>query len=102
MGVDRQYNVVSVVTDKWSDDANGELLEENNCWLRITRKNDFFGLHYSTDGKIWRFVRAFGIDMNTSISIGFGIQAPAGDHCNESIEELSVSNTPVQNFRDGS
>jgi len=102
LGVDQRYNVVSVITNKWSDDANGELLKGNNCWLRITRKNYSFGLHYSMDGTVWRFVRAFGMDMNDSISIGFGIQAPKGDNCNGIIEELSVSNNPVQNFRNGS
>lgn len=103
LGVDeKSYNAVSVITDKWSDDANGELLSANNCWLRITRKNNFFGLHYSTDGSVWRFVRAFGMDMNKSIAMGFGIQAPKGDNCKGIIEELSVSNIPVENFRNGS
>lgn len=102
LGVDQRYNAVSVITDKWSDDANGELLDGNNCWLRITRKNNFFGLHYSINGTNWRFVRAFGMEMNKSISIGFGIQSPKGDHCKGIIEEMSVSNIPVENFRNGS
>lgn len=102
LGVDQKYNVVSVISDKWSDDANGELLEGNCCWLRITRKNDFFGLHYSVDGKKWRFVRAFGFKLNKSIKAGFGIQSPKGNNCNGSIEKVSLSNSPVKNFRDGS
>lgn len=102
LGVDGSYNVVSVITNKWSDDANGELLWDNNCWLRISRKNDFFGLHYSEDGTKWRFVRAFGMKMHKSVSIGFGIQSPKGENCEGIIEELSVSNVPIDNFRDGS
>ena len=102
LGVDRRYNVVSVITNSWSDDANGELLEGNSCWLRITRKNDFFGLHCSMNGQVWRFVRAFGLDMNQSVAIGFGIQAPTGDNCHGTIENLSVSSIAVQDFRNGS
>lgn len=101
LGVDKKYNVVSVITDNWSDDANGELLDDNRCWLRITRKSNFFGLHYSIDGTAWRFVRAFGMEMNKSISIGFGIQSPKGDNCLGIIEEFSISNIPVDNFRNG-
>ncbi|AZQ62460.1 DUF1349 domain-containing protein [Flammeovirga pectinis] len=102
LGVDKKYNVVSVITNNWSDDANGEILEGNNCWLRITRKNNFFGLHYSIDGIKWRFVRAFGMEMDKSVSIGFGIQSPKGDNCIGIIEELKVSDIPVDNFRNGS
>lgn len=102
LSVDMRYNVVSVITDKWSDDANGELLDGNNCWLRISRKNNFFGLHYSVNGTNWRFVRAFGLEMTKSVSVGFGIQSPKGDNCNGIIEELTVSNIPVDNFRNGS
>ncbi len=51
IGVDTTYNVISVITDNWSDDANGELLPSNICWLRINRKGDFWGLHYSLDGE---------------------------------------------------
>lgn len=101
LGVDQCYNVVSVITDKWSDDANGELLPSNNCWLRITRKDDFFGLHYSQDGKVWRFVRAFGMEMSKSISVGFGIQPPKGNDCNGIVKDFSISNIPIENFRNG-
>jgi len=102
LSVDKQYNVVSVITNEWSDDANGELLSSNECWLRITRKKDFFGLHYSENGEKWRFVRAFGLKMSPSVAVGFGIQAPKGDVCKGSITELSITNTIVDNFRNGS
>ena len=32
LGVDKRYNVVTVITDKWSDDANGELLTSNEVY----------------------------------------------------------------------
>ena len=42
---------VSVVTNTWSDDANNELVPTSECYLRITRKGDVFGMHYSLDGQ---------------------------------------------------
>jgi regulation of enolase protein 1 (concanavalin A-like superfamily) len=102
LGVDRNYNVVSVITAPWSDDANGELLSTGKCWLRITRKDDFWGLHYSTDGLKWRFVRAFGLGLGKNVMIGFGIQAPVGADCSGKVTAITLSDKSVVNFRDGS
>jgi regulation of enolase protein 1 (concanavalin A-like superfamily) len=102
LGVDGSYNVVSVITDQWSDDANGELIGDNKCFLRITRKNDFWGLHYSLDGSQWRFVRAFGLKLNEKVMVGFGIQAPVGEDCRGRVSALTLSTDSVKNFRDGS
>lgn len=100
-GVDQQYNAVSVITDGTSDDANGELLESGKCWLRITRKENFWGLHHSTDGKKWRFVRCFGMEMNTGIAVGFGIQNPMGGGCEGLVKNIEMTGSAVADFRDG-
>ena len=101
-GVDTAYNVVSVITNNWSDDANGELISTNKCWLRITRKGDFWGLHYSADGIRWRFVRCFGLDLPSTVKVGFGIQAPLGDDCEGKLDFITLSDDSIENFRDGS
>lgn len=100
--VDTKYNVVSVITDKWSDDANGELLISGECWLRITRKENYWGLHFSTDGFTWRFVRAFGLALAQPSMVGFGIQSPVGDNCTGEITDIKLIPEYVSNFRDGS
>lgn len=100
--VDTQYNVVSVITDKWSDDANGELLTSGECWLRITRKGDYWGLHFSLDGITWRFVRAFGLALEQPSMVGFGIQSPVGDNCSGVITNLKLVSGFVSDFRNGS
>ncbi|MDH4462056.1 MAG: hypothetical protein QE277_11570, partial [Flectobacillus sp.] len=41
------YNVVSVITDNWSDDTNGELIPSNKCWF----SGFFYGLSF--DSKIF-------------------------------------------------
>ncbi|TCD02120.1 DUF1349 domain-containing protein [Pedobacter frigidisoli] len=102
LGVHITYNVVSVITNDWSDDANGELLPANKCWLRITRKGNFWGLHYSLTGKKWIFVRCFGLDLPPSVKVGFGIQAPVGDNCQGVLDGILISNKAIENFRDGS
>lgn len=102
LGVDKACNVVSVITDNWSDDANGELIPSNECWLRITRKGDFWGLHYSMDGNKWRFVRCFGLDLSPAVKVGFGIQAPFGDNCEGRIDFITLTNESIKDFRDGS
>lgn len=101
LGADQQYNAVSVITDAWSDDANGELVTSNNAWLRITRKKNFWGLHYSSTGNDWRFVRAFGLALIPKLSVGFGIQAPQSDSCSGEVVDFCVTGTPIENFRDG-
>ncbi len=98
---ENMFNVVSVITETYSDDANGELLPQNNAWLRITRKGDIWGLHYSLDGKKWRFVRTFGMKLSPVLQVGFGVQCPKGDTCESIIESVSVSDIPVSDFRSG-
>jgi regulation of enolase protein 1 (concanavalin A-like superfamily) len=82
------------------DDSNGELLPSNICWLRINRKGDFWGLHYSLNGEQWRFIRCFGLDLPSIVKVGFGIQAPLGDKCEGKLDFITFSDQSVKNFRD--
>jgi len=43
--------VVSVVSNPFSDVVNGELLCSSDGHLRITRRGDEFAMHFSRDGK---------------------------------------------------
>jgi uncharacterized protein len=88
LGTDSQYTVVSAVSDPWSDDANGELIESNQCWLRIMRIGDLFGLHYSLDNNVWRFVKTFGMDMSQIPMVGFGVQSPNSNGCETLIKDF--------------
>ena len=96
-----EVSVVSVVTNSWSDDANGELLEEPECHLRLTRKGDIFGMHYSLDGKVWRFVRTFGMAMPETIMVGIHAQAPFVGGCSARFASFEISPEPVADFRSG-
>lgn len=102
LGMDYKYNVISVVTDNWSDDAIGELISSNDSWLRITRKSEYWGLHYSINGISWRFVRAFGLKLNSKVQVGFGIQAPKSKSCHGVVGSINISDRSIENFRNGS
>ena len=96
-----EVSVVSVVTDPWSDDANGELLEAPEAFLRITRKGDVFGMHYSLDGRRWRFVRAFSLEAPAQVLVGVHAQAPFGAGCRAEFGFLEIGPEPVGDFRSG-
>lgn len=94
-------SAVSVVTNPTSDDANNELLDTAACYLRITRKGDVFGMHYSLDGNVWRFVRTFGMAMPKTIKVGVHAQAPFVGGCRAWFAGFDISPEPVQDFRSG-
>lgn len=96
-----EVSVVSVVTDPWSDDANGELLTSPAAHLRLTRKGDLFGMHYSLDGQRWRFVRAFGMAAPAEVLVGVHAQAPFIGGCQARFDHLEIDHQPVADFRSG-
>jgi hypothetical protein len=69
---------VSVVTRGTSDDANGADLTVPEVWLQIYRAGNVFGMHYALDGRIWRMVRLFRLDVPERIKVGLVAQCPAG------------------------
>lgn len=96
-----EVSVVSVVTNPWSDDSNGELLEKPECYLRLTRKSNVFGMHYSLDGVSWRFVRTLGFEMPDTVMGGIHAQAPFGAGCQVTFSSVSLGHGSVGDFRSG-
>ena len=96
-----ELSIVSVVTNEWSDDANNELLQTSEAFLRITRKGNLIGMHYSVTGKTWRFVRTFALDWPLILQVGVQAQAPVREGCKVYVEELHVSKEVISDFRSG-
>jgi hypothetical protein len=94
-------SAVSVVTNLWSDDANNELVPDPACFLRITRKGDVFGMHYSLDGATWRFVRTFGMAMPETVMVGIHAQAPFVGGCRVTFTRFDLVPEAVADFRSG-
>lgn len=95
------FAVVSVVTEKYSDDCNGELLETAECFLRITRKGKVFGMHHSLDGTTWRFSRTFTRDFGDDVAIGILAQAPIAGGCSVDFDLFRIDKGAVTDFRSG-
>jgi uncharacterized protein len=94
-------NVVSVVTDGTSDDSTGELLTEPRRWLRISRKGTEFAIHHSGDGRLWRFVRFFFLDVPETVSVGIHVQAPFGDAAVGRFSGVELTGVAVADYRSG-
>jgi uncharacterized protein len=92
---------VSVVTNPWSDDANNELLDEPECYLRLTRSGDVFAMHYSVDGAKWRFVRTFGLVLPPTVMVGVHAQAPFVGGCSARFSTFTLTHEAVKDFRSG-
>jgi regulation of enolase protein 1 (concanavalin A-like superfamily) len=95
--------VVSVVTVGVSDDANAFVVDGRTVWLRMARVGRVYAFHASTDGKKWAMVRVFSIgDGVPNHQIGFEAQAPTGDGCTATFDQIQFTRERLEDFRDGS
>ncbi len=97
----RKPAVVSVVTNRISDDCNGPVMEGNSVWFQVSRVDDCFAFHYSVDGKEYQMVRVFTLPVGKTVKVGFEAQAPMGEGGNRYYSEISIENKRVQNVRAG-
>ena len=95
------HAVVSVVTNKFSDDANGCNLEGNTAWLQICRVGNNFGIHYSTDGDKFYMMRFFTLPADPVMKVGLLAQSPLGTGGKRIYENLSIEKKTVKNIRAG-
>lgn len=97
----RKPAVVSVVTNRISDDCNGPVMEGNSVWFQVSRVDDCFAFHYSVDGKEYQMVRVFTLPVGKTVKVGFEAQAPMGEGGNRYYSEISIENKRVKNVRAG-
>ena len=74
---------------------------EPSAWLRITRKGAQFGLHWSEDGRVWRFVRAFPLELPAEVAAGALAQAPRAPGGSVLFASLAWSPSTAADFRSG-
>ncbi len=97
----RKPAVVSVVTNRISDDCNGPVMDGNSVWFQISRVDDCFAFHYSVDGLEYQMVRVFTLPVGKTVKVGFEAQAPMGEGGNRYYSEISIENKRVKNVRAG-
>jgi len=93
--------VVSVVTNQLSDDANGCNIDSDSVWLQVTRMNQAFAFHYSTDGMNFYMMRVFHLPVSETIKVGLLAQSPIGSGSERHYEGFLLENKTVKNIRVG-
>lgn len=92
---------VCVVTNEFSDDANGCDIEQDYVWLKMVRRGDVFSAHYSLDGKNFHMVRLFRLPVPETVKVGFGAQCPSGEGGERSFSDVKLEHRTVENMRTG-
>ena len=95
------HAIVSVVTNGFSDDANGCNLEGNTAWLQMCRVGNNFAIHYSTDGEKFYMVRFFTLPASPIMKVGLLAQCPLGSGGKRIYENLTIEKKTVKNIRAG-
>jgi hypothetical protein len=93
--------LVSVVTRRCSDDANGFVVNGRTAWLRVSRLGRATAFHASLDGRRWQFVRYFDLGAE-SVRVGFESQSPMGSGCVSTFEDVRFVGQRLADLRDGS
>lgn len=100
---DKEPMVVSVVCRGASDDANGFVVDGSSVWLRVSRIGRTFAYHASTDGRTWKMVRYFTLDVpKDAVRLGFEAQSPTGEGCRVAFDEIRFRAERLEDIRNGS
>lgn len=95
--------VVSVVTLNFSDDANSFVVPDNSIWYRVSRQDNVYAFHASTDGKVWQLIRVFTLGKEIKDhKVGFLVQSPTGEGCRVLFDEINFFTKRLIELRDGS
>ena len=95
-------SIVSVVTKKVSDDANGVILnDQNRVWLKLIRKNNIYAMHWSINGTDYKMARLSAMPKVDLVKIGIEFQSPVGESANHEIEYFELAETTVKDLRKG-
>jgi uncharacterized protein len=97
----QQPMIVSVVTRGVSDDCNSTPIEDDNVFLRITRREATLAFHYSRDGHLWQLVRHFTLGDAARPFIGLSAQSPTGNGCSAVFSQVHYTPTAVADLRSG-
>jgi regulation of enolase protein 1 (concanavalin A-like superfamily) len=93
--------VVSVVTNKVSDDANGCNLTADSVWLQVARVGCNFAVHYSLDGEKFDMVRLCYLPVGNTVKVGIEAQCPTGQGGVREFSGLSIEKRSIADLRAG-
>ena len=96
-----QPMVVSVVNRGVSDDCNSVVIAGSEVYLRVARTPRTLAFHYSTDGRLWHFVRYFSLGLTDGVRAGFSAQSPTGAQCRAVFTEITYRPGMLADNRNG-
>lgn len=97
--VEKQPTIVSVVTNKVSDDCNSMPVDSTGAWLAIIKNQSEFSFHYSADGQNWAMIRHFKFDTNDHLKLGFAVHGSRGDGLTGQFSDINYSKGVPENLR---
>jgi regulation of enolase protein 1 (concanavalin A-like superfamily) len=92
--------VVSVVTKGVSDDCNAFTVS-GPAYMRVSRLEQAYALHFSEDGNDWNLIRYFGLEDNANAQMGFLAQSPTGNGCTVSFSHIHFEEKLLADIRSG-
>ena len=92
-------SVVTVVTDNYSDDANGVEITEDSVYLQVVRKGDVFACHYSKDGILFKMARLSRLPVPAALKVGVSAQSPTGEGNFMEFSDLKITKTLPEDIR---
>ena len=92
--------VVSVVTQEFSDDANGQKINAETVRLRISRRGNLWALHWADVGTFsqapWRMLRYFRLgEPGDPVKVGLLTQCPTGTEGSAEFMDIAVGDPPA-------
>ena len=95
------HAVVSVMTNEYSDDANGVNIDGSEVWLQLSRKGDVFAVHYALDGENFMMARVARLPMKSTIKVGVCAQSPIGQGGDRFFDHISLEQRTLEDIRSG-
>ena len=100
--VEEKPILVSVVNNTLSDDCDHFVMDSNEMYMRISGLGGgVYGMHYSLDGKVWKFVRYFHMNTSKEVKVGFLSQSPRGNSCTTVFSDIKYSVQKLGDMRSG-
>jgi len=95
-------SIVSVVTKKVSDDANGVVLtRQDEVWLKLIRKDNIYSMLWSLDDTAYKMARLTAMPSADSVKIGIEAQCPVGETAAHQVHYFGIEKKTVQDLRKG-
>lgn len=99
--IDKKATVVSVVTNRYSDDCNSIEIAAKYVYLSIAKKGDELSFHFSTDKINWHLVRHFRMGFSKNdLMIGFAAHCSRGDKFSAEFSDIKYLNNGLKNMRE--